>query len=499
MKKNLIIVVSALLVCSLLSSNVIADMLKNDGKSDEISVKINTGKLGQNEVWVDDDYYDGGYNGGHTWGYDAFDNIQYGIENVTNGGTVYVHNGTYNVFKIEERNNLIITSEGDIPPLVEGCQQAWDGTLDVPAMVNCVIFVNNSQNIHLIGFDVQGSGLSDRSYAVYYNGSTGKIRECTVSPNERGNMNSIGIRAHWNSIVDVENCTVENYGRIGIYCRTGAILKVYNNTLIGPLYSDGDGDYVSYGIEVEDLMYTSHATIRFNEIYNHDHTGSPTWSSAGIIVDAWRYYEVTSENCSAIIEYNDIHDNMFGVQIVPNEDIHVNRNKICDNTDYGAVSDPYWNGTGHIDYDLDAKNNWWGDFTGPYHSTENPDGLGDNITDNVLCNPWVEELLPKVTITKPENWFLYISIGDFFELKIPCITNLIIGKIDIEADTPNCLHGIDRVEFYIDDDLKSTDSTEPYSWLWDEQQLFFLYTIKVVTYDCIGNSDYDDIRVWKLF
>ncbi|MGC9308542.1 MAG: hypothetical protein ACP5FL_07165, partial [Thermoplasmatota archaeon] len=26
------------------------------------------------EVWVDDDYYDGGANDGHTWGYDAFDN-----------------------------------------------------------------------------------------------------------------------------------------------------------------------------------------------------------------------------------------------------------------------------------------------------------------------------------------------------------------------------------------------------------------------------------------
>jgi len=29
--------------------------------------------------------------------------------------------------------------------------------------------------------------------------------------------------------------------------------------------------------------------------------------------------------------------------------------------------------------------------------------------------------------------------------------------------------------------------------------MFFLYTIKVVAYDSIGNSEYDDIQVWKLF
>ena len=47
-----------------------------------------------NDVYVDDDYYDGGPNDGHTWGYDAFDNIQDGIDAVC-GSTVYVAAGTY--------------------------------------------------------------------------------------------------------------------------------------------------------------------------------------------------------------------------------------------------------------------------------------------------------------------------------------------------------------------------------------------------------------------
>lgn len=37
---------------------------------------------------------------------------------------------------------------------------------------------------------------------------------------------------------------------------------------------------------------------------------------------------------------------------------------------------------------LDARWNWWGHETGPYHPVENPDGLGDEVGDNILFDPW---------------------------------------------------------------------------------------------------------------
>ncbi len=36
----------------------------------------------------------------------------------------------------------------------------------------------------------------------------------------------------------------------------------------------------------------------------------------------------------------------------------------------------------------DARFNYWGDSTGPYHQFENPDGQGDEVRGNVLFDPW---------------------------------------------------------------------------------------------------------------
>ena len=452
----------------------------------------------QNEVWVDDDYYDGGDNDGHTWGYDAFNDIQKGIDNVTDCGVVHVKEGSYTPLAIDHRNNLCIESISEDMPLVEGRIDAWDPTLPTPGYVYSVVFLNNSQNIQLSGLDIQGRNLIDRSYAVYLNGSSAVIQSCQLSPNERGNMNNLALRAQLCSELDLVDSTVLNYGRIGVYCRTGTTASIQNNTIIGQIYDDGDGDYVSYGIEIESLGEASHVTIQSNTIYNHNHLGTATWSSAGIIIDTWRYYELTEENCTATIKYNDIHDNMIGLQIVPNTEIVLERNKIHKNTDYGAVCDPYFDGESLVYENLIATINWWGDTSGPYHETENPTGQGDTITDYVVYEPWVTTLEPTIELTQPLNKYIYFNLNDIIEFKFPFIATVIIGKITIKAEAPECLYGIDTVEFYVDDDLKYTATQPPYEWVWNEDTTFFMYTLKTIIYDTQGNSADDDVHVWKL-
>jgi hypothetical protein len=111
----------------------------------------------------------------------------------------------------------------------------------------------------------------------------------------------------------------------------------------------------------------------------------------------------------------------------------------------------------------------------------------------VIC-PVPDTTPPTVEITKPINALYFINT----EI-IPLESPLIIGKIDINVNATDDESGMDRVEFYIDEQLTETDTTtEPYNWLWGEKG-FFTYTIKVVAYDKEGNSQTQILEVLKFF
>ncbi len=40
---------------------------------------------------------------------------------------------------------------------------------------------------------------------------------------------------------------------------------------------------------------------------------------------------------------------------------------------------------------VDARWNWWGDHTGPFHVTRNPQGQGEEVQGNLLFEPWYED------------------------------------------------------------------------------------------------------------
>jgi RHS repeat-associated protein len=46
---------------------------------------------------------------------------------------------------------------------------------------------------------------------------------------------------------------------------------------------------------------------------------------------------------------------------------------------------------------VDARYNSWGHVSGPYHPTLNPDGLGDRVSDDVLFEPWLEQVVSLAT------------------------------------------------------------------------------------------------------
>ena len=72
--------------------------------------------------------------------------------------------------------------------------------------------------------------------------------------------------------------------------------------------------------------------------------------------------------------------------------------EITDNLSYGARAT--------TSMPLDARGCRWGDLSGPYHATTNPDGLGDQVSDLVLYDPWLLGNLAPLPL--PQT----ISLGD---------------------------------------------------------------------------------------
>jgi hypothetical protein len=98
-----------------------------------------------------------------------------------------------------------------------------------------------------------------------------------------------------------------------------------------------------------------------------------------------------------------------------------------------------------------------------------------------------------VTIEKPVKGHLYFIDREI----IPFPWTFIIGRITIDIKAEAQL-GVDRVEFYIDNDLRYTANNTPYEWLWQGLS-FGHHTLKIIAFDKEGDNRENQIVVWKFF
>jgi hypothetical protein len=97
---------------------------------------------------------------------------------------------------------------------------------------------------------------------------------------------------------------------------------------------------------------------------------------------------------------------------------------------------------------------------------------------------------PSISIQAPEKG-IYINGNKI----MPFILPVIIGEINIQTLTSN---HIQRVEFYIDNELFQTDYDIPYDLLINEVKSG-KHTIKTIAYDSSNRNGDDSLNIWKLF
>lgn len=111
----------------------------------------------------------------------------------------------------------------------------------------------------------------------------------------------------------------------------------------------------------------------------------------------------------------------------------------------------------------------------------------------VIC-PVPDTTPPLLEITKPIN-ALY-----FLNTQIITLSGgiLVIGPIEVQAVASDDESGLDRVEFYVNQQLYGNVTTAPYTWLWN-QTAFFRQVLTVKAFDKEGNKASKELEVWKFF
>jgi len=272
----------------------------------------------------------------------------------------------------------------------------------------------------------------------------------TLTNNTSTNNDDYGISLHYSNINTLANNTCSNNGETGIR------ISGSDNTITNNIYNN-NGDH---GIHLSSSGYN---TITNNICSNNDKNGilldrsdtntitnnTCSKNNGGIYLSNSDYNTIInntySNNVAAGIFFHLSYNNNITTNTISNNGIHGIRlrgtdntltNNICSNNDYGIF---LWDGPniltnntisentvgiyvegssyGNIvhynnifnngDFGINASStinstyNWWGDISGPYHPDDNPDGKGDNVTDDVEFDPWLEEKLtipPSATI-----------------------------------------------------------------------------------------------------
>lgn len=86
---------------------------------------------------------------------------------------------------------------------------------------------------------------------------------------------------------------------------------------------------------------------------------------------------------TAVVQNCDLHHNTRGIASAL-EGAVIRNNSLRDNTAFGVSHGGYGKPP------VDARGNWWGVASGPYHPVTNAAGGGNPVSDSVLYDPWLE-------------------------------------------------------------------------------------------------------------
>ena len=214
---------------------------------------------------------------------------------------------------------------------------------------------------------------------------------CSVTAGREWDLADAGVPIHVTETINVES---------------GGILSIAPGTSLGfdatkQLYVKSGGALYALGTADEPITFTTHpGASAWYGLKNYLGTMilrhcEVSYADKGLTLGATSLEPPTN----SIVQNCKIHDNTVGIYAYAPTyaTTSIVYNEIYNNPTFGVD----W---GAFSADaINAYNNYWGDPSGPYHATLNPDGLGNPVDDNINFDPFLT--------TPPEDQAL---VGDMW-------------------------------------------------------------------------------------
>ena len=277
----------------------------------------------------------------------ALNSIQTALDSCADNDIVLVGPGTYveNIIWPNTQDIHLVSELGPEVTIIDG------GNPTNPDSASVIVFVSGQDTTTMVyGFTIQnGTGTWDGwpyylGCGIYCSNSSPTIAMNIITGNEAAGGHGGGIYCFNADPIIIKNEIRENSvgepwgGNGGGICCIGSSPMIIGNIITDNMAEDGGGG-----------------------IYCGDNS-SPIIDSCIITSNGERTGVTCQDNSAPTIHHCDIADHFeWGLR----------------NWDDNIV--------------VNAKDNWWGHASGPYHPDSNPGGLGDRVSDYVDFIPWLTE------------------------------------------------------------------------------------------------------------
>ena len=368
-------------------------------------------------------------------------NSQFLRNNITgnNRGIGLFGSGSYNIFEeniiIDNVNNGILLKSSDRSNYTVYSNIIKDNII---SETNIGISLEGTSNTEVSNNVIQEFGL----YGIL---TTLSMNDFIVNNTiTNGNYGIFLANSHSLTITKNSIFSLEGYG---IWSNGGQLMITdYNESLYfgKHLIDDNEIHSCSAGVRISGSMNNR---IVNNKIYNHNYYGLEVVGSSDNTTVINNTVSFNSEiglyifmSSSIEIASNQFSENSYGIFVRSSSGnyIHsnfllnnnigiylnnvsysnlINMNNISTNIDYGVYSE----------IEVNATSNYWGDPSGPYNQLNNPLGLGDNVSDNVIW--FVETDSSDMTISSTSSsFFSDLPIGTLgIFVGVFAVTNYVVS------------------------------------------------------------------------